>query len=49
MIYSNIILPSKPKNSLKVLERYEKFLQVSFSVKKNSLPAPPSGREDATS
>ena len=35
-------------NSLKVPERYQKCLRVSFSVKGNPLSAPPSGRDWAT-
>jgi hypothetical protein len=35
--------------SLKVPERYEKCFWVSSSVKGKPLPAPPSGREWATS
>ena len=37
------------RDSLKVPERNEKCLRVSSSVKGNPLPAPPSGREWATS
>jgi hypothetical protein len=35
--------------NLKVPERYEKFLRVSSSVKGKPVPAPPNGREWATS
>ena len=38
-----------PNYSLKVPERYEKWLQVSSSVKGKSLAIPPSGRKWATS
>ena len=46
LIYFNALIKY---GSLKVPERYEKYLRVSSSVKEKPLPAPPSGREWATS